>query len=483
MRGRFETIAVLVILVASLWAAPAGAAEGEPAAPVSPSSAAPVASPAAEVPAAGQEIPSPGAPTAPAAPEAQAPPEASPPAPAAPEAQAPIEASPPEAAALPSGSGPAPAQAAAPEGQALPPAPPAASAPAEGQGQPPAAPSPEGFIYDVKAGDTLWDLSARYLKSPWKWPELWERNRFLTNPHYIYPGIRLVIVPPGPREYTVEVTEKAQAPAESAAEGPAAPAKVEEPAAAPVPAPLPAPAEPAPPATAGPAPRILNINPVDFVRCGEFLEDRPTGIGRIRDGRDPKILFSEGDHVYLKLDKDIPAGQMLGVYRVRGREGSSESRLSSGYVKFLVGILQVTGKEDGETGADVRESFEDLLRTDLITEEIPGYTPVTIDPGAEGLEAHVITGRSDNKDLSTRDFIFLDRGAEDGVATGNVFRLFRRTGENAPRGVGAGLNVRVEVARAVVVRVLPRSSTAYVQTSEISFLAGVSALRGEGGGR
>ena len=58
----------------------------------------------------------------------------------------------------------------------------------------------EGIVHTVVAGDTLWDLSAKYLGSPWKWTEIWERNRFLTNPHYIYPGVQVVIVPPGPRE-------------------------------------------------------------------------------------------------------------------------------------------------------------------------------------------------------------------------------------------------------------------------------------------
>jgi len=57
-----------------------------------------------------------------------------------------------------------------------------------------------GIVHTVIAGDTLWDLSAKYLGTPWKWTEIWERNRFITNPHYIYPGIQVVIVPPGPRE-------------------------------------------------------------------------------------------------------------------------------------------------------------------------------------------------------------------------------------------------------------------------------------------
>src|SRR5512141_2792143 len=60
--------------------------------------------------------------------------------------------------------------------------------------------SAEGIVHTVVAGDTLWDLSAKYLGSPWKWTAIWERNRFITNPHYIYPGILVVIVPPGARE-------------------------------------------------------------------------------------------------------------------------------------------------------------------------------------------------------------------------------------------------------------------------------------------
>ena len=42
--------------------------------------------------------------------------------------------------------------------------------------------------YFVKEGDTLWDISDEYLNDPFAWPDLWENNKHIQDPHWIYPG-------------------------------------------------------------------------------------------------------------------------------------------------------------------------------------------------------------------------------------------------------------------------------------------------------
>ena len=79
--------------------------------------------------------------------------------------------------------------------------------------------APQTQVYIIERGDTLWDISSRFLESPWYWPQLWALNPYITNPHLIYPGEPIALAPAEPimvAEAPPPVEEPAYPPVEAA---------------------------------------------------------------------------------------------------------------------------------------------------------------------------------------------------------------------------------------------------------------------------
>ena len=80
---------------------------------------------------------------------------------------------------------------------------------------------PEGTAYYIVVrGDTLWDIAARYLKSPYLWPQIWDQNKYVTDAHWIYPGDPILLP-----KMAMVAEQAGQAPVEGGPEGLGEPAE------------------------------------------------------------------------------------------------------------------------------------------------------------------------------------------------------------------------------------------------------------------
>ena len=68
---------------------------------------------------------------------------------------------------------------------------------------------PETYV--VQKGDTLWDIAGKFLRDPWNWPEIWQINPQIENPHLIFPGDTLTLVYNDNGRPAVTVTERGPA--------------------------------------------------------------------------------------------------------------------------------------------------------------------------------------------------------------------------------------------------------------------------------
>jgi LysM domain len=291
----------------------------------------------------------------------------------------------------------------------------AAVAPAQGtsdiklQDNPPAR-------YTVKRGDTLWGISGRFLKNPWKWPDVWGMNRDeVKNPHLIYPGeviildlsgatprLRLEGVPDGglSRWYGFELqTTKLEPSVRSTAL-----------------------------ATAIPTIPAKYLDP--------FLT-RPLVIDPEVIAREPKIVATVDDRVVLGANDlayaaglDEKKGGYWNLYRPGRVFQDPDTKEILGYEAIYLG------------DADVR-SFGEIstVRIVRVTQEVSVGDRLTVAPPMQSLpyvprapekkvRGKVIAGTSTAmSEIGPLSVVVLDRGARDGLESGNVLGLFYSEGQ------------------------------------------------------
>lgn len=267
--------------------------------------------------------------------------------------------------------------------------------------------------YTVVRGDTLWDISARFLQNPWMWPEIWHVNTQIVNPHLIYPGdvIKLIYLDGRPR---VTVTNR-QGPVMKLT--PTARELTEAEAIETI-----------------PLDKINSFLSRSRVVSKEELEAAPHVVA----GGDGHLIVGAGDKFYARGNFSGEEA-VYGIYR-RGEEyRDPETRERLGIQALDIGSGQLRATE-GEVGTLLATRSTEEIRVGdrlLREEERPIDSTFFPSPPNGDIEGVILVVEGGLTQVGKYDVVVINRGAREGVVPGNVFAVYKR-GEKVKDRVGGG---------------------------------------------
>lgn len=274
--------------------------------------------------------------------------------------------------------------------------------------------------YTVKEGDTLWGISAMFLQDPWLWPEIWQANPQIPNPHLIYPGdvIAMVYIDGKPR-LTIE---RGATSGGSAAMGAsrAAPRSTDGRTVVLTPTIKKVPNDRAIPAL--PLEAINNfLIRIRLVREGE-LEAAPYVVA----GHEKKLIGGSGDDFYVRGTL-LPGVDFYGIYRQGDPYIDKDTEELLGLKAEDIGSAQVK-KVEGQvaTVAATRSVREIRIGDRLLPHEErrldSSFFPVAPDTDIKG---KIISVEGGVTQVGYLDVVAINRGERDGLKVGNLLGIFK----------------------------------------------------------
>ena len=268
--------------------------------------------------------------------------------------------------------------------------------------------------HTVQRGDTLWDISALFLKQPWRWPELWGMNlEQIRNPHLIYPGQVLVLDKSNGRaRLRMGRGADGQPPTNTVKLSPRVRAQtLDNGAIASIPLHL--------------------IGP--FLNEGVVLDsDQLAGAARIVATQEGRVMVSRGETAYVR--GDLAGARSFAVFRQVKPLRDPATQEVLGYEAAYVGTADLV-RPEGSTSADGRPVPATVLLTSLRQEAGVGdrlvpsplrdYSAFVPHAPAQPLGGQVVSIYGEAMTAGQNQIVALNRGSRDGVQRGHVFALWR----------------------------------------------------------
>jgi LysM domain-containing protein len=317
---------------------------------------------------------------------------------------------------------------------------------------------PEGAkYYIIVRGDTLWDISKRFLGNPFLWPQIWDANRYITDAHWIYPGDPLILP---------EIALLADRAGAGAGVGTEEEGMAGGPGAAP---------------GSGTGDVLFPAIEETALQCAHYVVDDREDESLLLIGSEngaTKNAFAERDIMYLNKGSNagVKAGDVYGLYHSAYTVKHPDTGKSVGIKVEPTGWGRVILVEENTASLIIEQSCLDIhlgdylkpferLNVPLIVRHPP---PDRLTPPSGKTVGTVVDIAEDSMIAGERQLLTINLGASNGVAPGNLLVVYKTMYPSVP----TPRNVIGELA---VVTVRDRTATARVLYSSDAILAGDKA--------
>jgi LysM repeat protein len=256
--------------------------------------------------------------------------------------------------------------------------------------------------YTVKRGDTLWGIAKVFLKDPWYWPEIWQVNPQVQNPHLIYPGdtLRLVYVDGRPRILLQPGLERGNG------------ARV--------------------------MPRVRSqaleaaVTTIPYETVAAFMskpsvleKDQIKAAPYVLSTRDSHVIMSEGNTVYARgFSTPVEVGAHYNLVRVGEPLRDPDDNRILGYNGVYTGAGHVTRIGDPATLIMTQSARETYPGDKLL----PGDVDVPLDfipsPPKVKVNGRIILVQDGVTVIGQYEVVVINRGVRDGLTPGNVLAVY-----------------------------------------------------------